>query len=63
MVGLVSFLREIVDLKFHSAILYSTNHSCIQPITNGALEVALVVAGKDEFCMEYIVGFKEEGFQ
>jgi 5-methyltetrahydrofolate--homocysteine methyltransferase len=49
-----TFLVAAIDRGLDSAILDPTDKQLL-----GALKAALMIAGKDEFCMEYITGFRE----
>jgi 5-methyltetrahydrofolate--homocysteine methyltransferase len=49
-----AFLIAAIDRGLDSAILDPTDKKLF-----GALKAALIIAGKDEFCMEYIAGFRE----
>jgi 5-methyltetrahydrofolate--homocysteine methyltransferase len=49
-----TFLIAAIDRGLDSAILDPTDKQLY-----GALKAALMIAGKDEFCMEYIAGFRE----
>jgi 5-methyltetrahydrofolate--homocysteine methyltransferase len=49
-----AFLIAAIDRGLDSAILDPTDKQLL-----GALKAALIIAGKDEFCMEYISGFRE----
>jgi len=49
-----TFLVAAVARGLDSAILDPTDKQLF-----GALKAALMIAGKDEFCMEYIAGFRE----
>jgi cobalamin-dependent methionine synthase I len=49
-----TFLVLAIDRGLDSAILDPTDKQLF-----GTLKAALMIAGKDEFCMEYIAGFRE----
>jgi 5-methyltetrahydrofolate--homocysteine methyltransferase len=53
-----AFLVAAIILGLDSAILDPTDKQLF-----GALKAALVITGKDEFCMEYITGFREGRFE
>jgi 5-methyltetrahydrofolate--homocysteine methyltransferase len=52
------FLVSAVARGLDSAILDPTDKQLF-----GALKAALMIAGKDEFCMQYIAGFREGRFE
>jgi 5-methyltetrahydrofolate--homocysteine methyltransferase len=52
------FLVSAVARGLDSAILDPTDKQLF-----GALKAALMIAGKDEFCMQYITAFREERFK
>jgi len=49
-----TFLVAAIVRGLDSAILDPTDHQLI-----GALKASLMIVGKDEFCMQYIAGFRE----
>ncbi len=49
-----TFLVAAIVRGLDSAILDPTDKQLF-----GALKATLMIAGKDEFCMEYIAGFRE----
>ena len=55
--------RKLVNRTFLvAAIARGLDSAILDPTDNqlfGALKAALMIAGKDEFCMEYIAGFRE----
>ncbi len=53
-----SFLVAAIVRGLDSAILDPTDKQLY-----GALKAALMIVGKDEFCMEYIAGFREGRFE
>ena len=53
-----TFLVAAIGRGLDSAILDPTDNQLF-----GALKAALMIAGKDEFCIEYIVGFREGRFE
>jgi len=58
--------RKLVNRTFLAAALVRGLDSAILDPTDkqlsGALKAALAIAGKDEFCMQYITGFREGRF-
>lgn len=58
--GLVNrtFLVSAIARGLDSAILDSTDKQLF-----GALKAALMITAKDEFCLEYIAGFREGKFE
>ncbi len=53
-----TFLVAAITRGLDSAILDPTDKQLF-----GALKAALMISGKDEFCMEYITGFREGRFE
>jgi 5-methyltetrahydrofolate corrinoid/iron sulfur protein methyltransferase len=53
-----TFLVAAIGRGLDSAILDPTDKQLF-----GALKAALMIAGKDEFCMEYITRFREGRFE
>jgi 5-methyltetrahydrofolate--homocysteine methyltransferase len=53
-----TFLVSAIARGLDSAILDPTDRQLF-----GALKAALMIAGKDEFCMQYIAGFREGRFE
>jgi 5-methyltetrahydrofolate--homocysteine methyltransferase len=53
-----TFLASAIACGLDSAILDPTDEQLF-----GALKAALMIAGKDEFCIEYIAGFREGRFE
>ncbi len=59
--------RKLVNRTFLvAAIIRGLDSSILDPTDNqlfSALKAALMIAGKDEFCMQYIAGFREGRFE
>jgi 5-methyltetrahydrofolate corrinoid/iron sulfur protein methyltransferase len=53
-----TFLVAAIGRGLDSVILDPTDKQLF-----GALKASLMIAGKDEFCMQYIAGFREERFE